>query len=475
MKYLFRLLLAASIILSGCSNQPKEKEAGIKHLTIFFVNDVHGELKNFARIGHIVELARKETNVIVACSGDIFSGNPVVDHYPEKGYPVIDLMNRVGFDIMAVGNHDFDYGQPVLADRMKQSEFEWVCANVDMGNTGIPEPLEFSTLSVDGLKVTFLGLIETGGKANATIPSTHPQKVEGIIFQNAEQVMPKYEHLKEQERSDLFILLSHLGHEGDFHLATLYPWFDMIIGGHSHRRIDTTINHIPVFQAGSKLNYLGKIELTIMNRKVKTEDFELIDLDTCSGYDPEISNLVDAYQEWPGLNEVIGFSAAFHNPYHVGCLVTDAFRSELNVDIALQNKGGVRSYLDKGDITKEEIFRIAPFNNRMVIVEITVAELRHFLKKSATGFYYSGVRIRQAGDLIQLLDQQGKVLKDSTRLTLAINDYITAVHESILPGNGVIQPQTDAEVMISFLTRMDGKVDYTGCDRFFRYQESGIR
>ncbi|MEN8200956.1 MAG: bifunctional UDP-sugar hydrolase/5'-nucleotidase [Bacteroidota bacterium] len=474
MKHLFRLLLAVSIVFSACSNQRKEEETGLQHLTIFFVNDVHGKLENFARIGHIVELEEKETNVIVVCSGDIFSGNPVVDHHPEKGYPMIDLMNRVGFDIAAVGNHEFDYGQSILTDRMKQAEFEWVCANVDMGNTGIPEPLEYSTLSVDDMKVTFLGLIETGGKKNATIPSTHPLKVEGITFQRAEQAISRYEHLKEQEKSDLLIVLSHLGHDGtsgDFQMASQYPWFDLIIGGHSHWRIDTTINHIPVFQAGSKLNYLGKIELTILNREVQTVDFELIDLDTCSVYDPELSMLVNEYQELPHLHEIIGSSAAFHEPYHVGCLITDAYRSELNADVSLQNKGGVRSFLDEGDIFKTEIFQIAPFNNRMVIIEISASELKHFLKESETGFYYAGVGIRQRDDLIQLLDQQGNVLADTSRLTLATNDYITAVHETILPENARMQARTDVEVIISFLARMDREVDYSACDRFFRYQD----
>ncbi|MEN8228681.1 MAG: bifunctional UDP-sugar hydrolase/5'-nucleotidase [Bacteroidota bacterium] len=480
MKHLFRLLLTVSIVLSGCSNKPKGEETGLQHLTIFFVNDVHGKLENFARIGHIVELEEEETNVMVVCSGDIFSGNPVVDHHPEKGYPMIDLMNRVGFDIVAVGNHEFDYGQSILADRMKQAEFDWVCANIDMGNTGIPEPFEYSTLSVDDVKVTFLGVIETGGKKDDTIPSTHPLKVEGITFQSAEQVIPRYEHLKEQEKSDLLIVLSHLGHDGklgDFQMASQYPYFDMIIGGHSHWRIDTTINHIPVFQAGSKLNYLGKIELTILNREVQTVNFDLIDLDTCSGYDPEISNLVDEYQELPHLHETIGSSGAFHEPYHVGCLITDAYRSELNVDVSLQNKGGVRSSLDEGDISKTEIFQIAPFNNRMVIIEITVSELKHFLKESATGFFYSGIEIRQTNDLIQIMDLQGNALADTNQLTLGTNDYITAVHETILPENVIMQSLTDVEVIISFLAGMEREVDYSGCDRFFRYQEpeSGVQ
>ena len=89
-------------------NKDKSDETITKNLTIFFVNDQHGQLDNFSKIKYIIDKEKQETNVIVACSGDMFSGNPVVDNYPEKGYPMIDVMNKVGFDITVFGNHEFD-------------------------------------------------------------------------------------------------------------------------------------------------------------------------------------------------------------------------------------------------------------------------------------------------------------------------------------------------------------------------------
>ena len=138
MKKIYLLFTAIIFCFGSCSN---EHEVSIpsttsKNLTIFFINDQHGQLDNFSKIKHIVEKERLKTNVIVACSGDIFSGNPVVDNYQEKGYPMIDVMNRVVFDISVVGNHEFDYGEKILKDRFNQAEFEWVCANVDMGTSG---------------------------------------------------------------------------------------------------------------------------------------------------------------------------------------------------------------------------------------------------------------------------------------------------------------------------------------------------
>ena len=100
--------LQVIILFFGCSaNNPKQEAS--QNLTIFFVNDVHGQLGNFSKIKHIVDHERQETNVILACSGDVFSGNSVVNNFTEKGYPMIDVMNQTGFDVATTGNHEFDY------------------------------------------------------------------------------------------------------------------------------------------------------------------------------------------------------------------------------------------------------------------------------------------------------------------------------------------------------------------------------
>ena len=112
MRPYFAFLIVFLIGILSCkkTNTPDTEP---KNLTIFFVNDQHGQLENFAKIKHIVDKEKEETNVILACSGDIFSGNPVVDNYPEKGYPIIHIMNEVGFDISVLGNHEFDYGESI--------------------------------------------------------------------------------------------------------------------------------------------------------------------------------------------------------------------------------------------------------------------------------------------------------------------------------------------------------------------------
>ncbi len=257
---------------------------------------------------------------------------------------------------------------------------------------------------------------------------------------------------------------------GDYQLASLYPYFDLIIGGHSHQTLYETVNNIPIFQSGSYLNYLGKIKLTVKEKQVESVSWDLIDLNTYAEYDATLQAIIDEYNDLPLLNDVIGFSHIYHDKSLVGCFYTDALRGAMNVDISFQNTGGVRSDLDQGDIIKREIFEISPFNNGTLIYSMTVTEIKNFLIGSASGFYYSGVSIVKMGSDIIIKDLAGAIIPDNTVLTVGINDYIPAVYESYFPANGVLQTLSAAETLISYLENVNSEVNYPVCDRYFRYE-----
>jgi 5'-nucleotidase/UDP-sugar diphosphatase len=469
------LLLSLLLLFTNCTK--KNAVPGDYNLTIFIVNDPHAQIDNFSQMKHIVEEERKTSEVIVACAGDIFSGNPVVDNYTEKGYPIIDIMNKVGFDVTVVGNHEFDYGTSALADRINQSDFDWICANVDMGETGIPQPEGFTTLNIGDFKVTFLGLLETNGKPDAIIPSTHPFKLEGITFERPENVVGQYAEVKQQEDSDLYIALTHLGHDGgeenlgDFQLAHQFPYFDVIIGGHSSKLIDTVVNNIPIFQVGRDLEYLGKIKLAVKNKKVDAVDFEVITLSEYPEVDAELQNDINTYHTSMAdiLEEVIGTSMTHHERYQVGCFYTDALRARLDVDLCFQNYGGVRSDLDAGEITVKEIYQIDPFNNGTRIYNMSVSEIETFLRGAQTWICYSGVQIDQIGNDIEIRDLNGNIIPDDTILSIGINDYIPAVYDSFFPINTDILSFTTAEAIIHYLKNTNNEVNYPNCERYFIY------
>ena len=470
----FYFILSCSIILFfSCTKDENTTisppQDTLKELTIFHINDQHGRLENFSKIKYIIDQEKLETNVLVTCSGDIFSGNPVVDNYEEKGFPMIDLMNQVGFDISAIGNHEFDYGEDILKNRLTQANFDWVCANVNMNSTGIPAPFEYKTITKNDVKVTFLGLVETNGKENAVIPSTHPWRVQNLTFQKYTDVVVNYQNIKEEENSDLYVALTHLGYSSDQNLANKFPYFDLIIGGHSHSINNEIINNIPVFQAGSNLNYLGKIKLTIKNKKIESINYELIDLEKQTNYNNSIKEAVDTYIENANLSEVIGYAEAYHSRNAVGSFYTDALRNELNVDITIQNTGGVRNNLDEGDILKGEIYSIDPFNNGSVTYTMTVGEITDFLKESKVAIYYSGVTIEQENQTITIV-KNGQELNNNQTLTIGLNDYIPAVYDNYFTQTPTIKPYTTAETIINYLENNTAPINYSQVNNYFKFQ-----
>jgi 5'-nucleotidase/UDP-sugar diphosphatase len=478
MVLLRKIFIFPFLVLTLLFSCNKTESDSIADLSIIFINDQHGQIDNFGKLKHLIDQEKKEGNVIVACSGDMFSGNPVVDIYEPSGYPMIELMNHCGFDVAVLGNHEFDYGQDVLADRMEQAGFEWICANVDMQDSEIPQPLAYTSILRGDLKVCFLGLLETNGKPDLNIPSTHPLKVDGIHFDRPEEVVANYSELKGEEGADLLIALTHLGHTsnkgnlGDFQLAEQFPYFDLIIGGHTNPLLDTMINGIPVFQAGNYLNYAGLIDITVKNKKVESIEFTAVDLNNYPESDPGIENMIDQYQQDMEelLNEEVGYSEIYHNRNQLGCFYTEALRSRLGADLSFQNYGGIRHDLDEGPITVREVYEIDPFNNRAMLYEMTGWEIKNFMLQCSQWQAFSGIDYEVVEEELILYDQSGQIIRDDQVLKVAINDYIPSVEDALFPSDGKILPYTTAEALIYFLKYSNSIVHYPDCDRYFYFE-----
>lgn len=440
-------------------------------LTIFFINDQHGELNNFAKIKHIVDGARDSLNVLLVCAGDMFSGNVIVDQYTEKGYPMIDVMNRTGFDVSVVGNHEFDYGQDILKKRMEQAEFDWVCANLSVGQSGLPQPLPYVTLHVGDLKVTILGLVETFGKPGAVIPATHPWRVLGLDFQKYTDVLPAYENLKTETESDLFIALTHLGSESDRQLANKPLDLDLIIGGHSHEIINEKVNNIPIVQTGANLQYLGQINLEITEKEVTDYTVKMIPLNTYPYVDESLKSIIDSYNDAPEFEEIVGYNMTYLNSTELGCFYTTALKDYLGTDCSFQNRGGIRAGINAGAITKLEIYDMDPFNNNSVIFTMTVFDIKRFFEQTKAGEHVTGIQLVQAQNELLIYDETGREMQDQEIITIGINDYIPAVYEDYFPlEKAKIQEFTTAEAIIKYLKTIEDTLDYAGCNRYFDFQ-----
>ncbi|MEO0339934.1 MAG: 5'-nucleotidase C-terminal domain-containing protein [Bacteroidota bacterium] len=352
-----------------------------------------------------------------------------------------------------------------MKDRVKQSDFPWILANVDASNSVLSQPEPFVTLSVGGFKVTFLGVVETRGK-DGKIPATHPLRVADLTFQPHQDIVGNFSNLKAQEDADVLVGLTHLGSEDDRNLARNHTFFDVIIGGHSHERINEVVNGTPVLQADAGLELLGRIDFVIENKTVIDYTVSMINLQTATEVDTDLENAIAAYNDNPTFAQVVGQSDVDHFSFDVGCFYTTALKEFMEVDFTIQNLGGVRSGINQGPITLFEIYTMDPFNNGSVVFTKTVGEYESIFCESGSRFFYSGINISAGNGDIQIVDENGIPLPDDQELTMGVNDFIPAVFDNLFDiREAEVRDYTTAEAIIGYLENINSTIDFEGCMR----------
>ncbi|MDR1198518.1 MAG: bifunctional metallophosphatase/5'-nucleotidase [Prevotellaceae bacterium] len=459
MKKLFYLLLI--LAFAGCTSSNRETQ-----IIILSTNDMHAKIDDYAKVASYVDKVRSENkNVMLLSGGDMFSGNPVVDRYEDKGYPMIEIMNRLGYDYGAFGNHEFDYGQDFLAKRIEQATFPLLCANMKVsGQAQIKQPKPYVIFNLDGIKICILATIQVENSNGKLIPSTHPDKLKNIDFFQPVETALEYKYLR--EKCDLFISLSHDGIDEDVILAQQMPELDIIIGGHSHTRVNGMIeNGVLISQTECDLKYIGKTTVTLKDKKVTDKKFELIDVSTLQDENTEIKALINKYYEETPLNEVVAEAKAdFSDKENLGNLMTDAVVSVLDLDIAFQNSGGIRiGKIGKGDISLLTLYTLDPFDNEVVLFEMSYDEICSLLKNSyrkeskyadlkAAGISYT-VKVKDDEIIdMEIRDvKSGNLLDKNKKYKVGMNSYIASSYKFDHADAGKTLSVTSVETLIEYL------------------------
>ncbi|NOZ34911.1 MAG: bifunctional metallophosphatase/5'-nucleotidase [Chlorobi bacterium] len=445
-------------------------------IIILHTNDMHSKIDNFDKLKTVVDTYKsKYKNVYLFSAGDLFTGNPVVDQYKYPGYPMIQLMNKMPYDLSCFGNHEFDYGQATLNKRIKQAKFPFICANIETEPHAVLKQPDayYKFTAKDGTVIGILGLLQVGKNG---FPASSPLKMKNIIFHNPLSYVEKYKSYKDS--SDIFICLSHLGYEDDIKLADNFPYFDVIIGGHSHTVLKKGVhkNNTFILQAGSYLKYCGVLNLKLVNHKIVYEKDSLINLYK-QDKDPEISKIIKAYDNNPGLNIVIGTAAkSLMGKNELGSMMTDAMRDTLKVDIAFQNNGGIRIHeIPKGNIIVKQVFELSPFGNTFVTYKMCPVKIKKLIKYAYSihnqpTLQVSGITIEMKIEnkklkKIILKDKNGKKLPFKF-YTVAINDYMANAYTLKFLKNGKNTGLLDADVTENYIKK-HSPLNYKGVKRIF--------
>ena len=331
------------------------------------------------------------------------------------------------------------------------------------------QPKPDTTIEIDGIQITIIGLVEASeNRTGELLPAAHPARMNGLRFQKPTESALKYKHLRKE--CDLFLALTHIGYLSDIELANAMPELDVIIGGHSHTRIDSTsiINGVLITQTQSYLNYIGKTTLTFIDKKVKEKKFELINVSKLREEHAGVKEQIRRYYDESPLHQVLTqASRPFEGKHPLGNLMTDALREIHGFDIALQNWGGIRiNEHPKGDFTMNDVFRLDPFGNNLMVYDMTPEEIRDLLKNSykpyskqidlvPSGMKYK-IHVRDGKVRhITLTDMQGKPLDENRRYKVGMNNYISSSYrfKHTLPGTEL--PSTNSDALIEYLKRQE--------------------
>jgi 5'-nucleotidase len=447
------LLLALGLATPEFRRAAAQEQSCPVRVTLLQVNDVYqfaptngGTRGGLARVLTLRKQIMSESpHTLFMMAGDTLS--PSIESNTYKGKQMIEAWDASGLDYATFGNHEFDFGPDVLRDRMRESHFQWLAANVIDKKTGqafggMPE---FSVREFEGIKIGIFGILLPD-----TIKTSRPGPDVDIQdpCATAARVVPKIRAAGAQ----VIVALTHLSMREDKQLA-ICSGVDLIVGGHEHTLLESLAGHAPIFKMTSDARELGRIDLNISKTtgRIESIDWQVIPVTDKIKDDPAFEPLNQKYGPlMKSLEQTIGRTAVELDlksedvrtqETNMGDFIADAFRQATGSDVALVNGGSVRAdtLIAPGVLTKRDILSALPYNNHVVKLQVTGAIVRAALEHGVASFgleiqparfpQVSGMRYTfdaslPAGKRITSIAVNGKPLDDQHAYTLATTNYV---------------------------------------------------
>ncbi|CAM3756082.1 Trifunctional nucleotide phosphoesterase protein YfkN precursor [Vibrio aerogenes CECT 7868] len=497
-KVLLSTVLAG--LVSGCAVQPEHhwKEDQTYHLTVLHTNDHHGRFwqNKYGEYGMAArktlvddirqEVASEGGSVLLFSGGDINTGVPESDL--QDAEPDFKGMSIIGYDAMALGNHEFDNPLSVLLKQEKWANFPLLSANIYDKKTGKRLFRPYKIFEKQGIRIAVIGLT-----TEDTAKIGNPEYISQIEFRDPKKEAKKViDNLEKNEHPDLIFAVTHMGHyangkfginaPGDVSLARSldYGQLDMIVGGHSQDPVcmegPNVINHRfkpgdackPDFQNGTYIvqahewgKYVGRADYEFRNGDLKMVSYALVPVNLKKKVkvngkkkrvliqseipqDPALLNFLKPYQDkgQEQLGEKIAsvkgrlegdrHIVRFHQT-NLGHLIAKAQQEKAKADFGIMNSGGVRDSIDSGDVTYKDVLKVQPFANQLTYVDMSGAEVLQYLNVVATkpvdsGAYaqFSGISMTVSADGVSGVMIGGKPLQPEKTYRFSIPSFNAA-------------------------------------------------
>lgn len=400
------LMLVLIMVLAGCGTGNSTPAA--KDIVILYTNDAHCGIED--GMGYQGLSAAKRAllaagnKVLLVDNGDAVQGDTIGTL--SKGEYIIDIMNKLGYDVATPGNHEFDYGMDQFNKLVEKADFDYISCNfVDKDGNPVLKP--YVIKEADGVKIAFVG-ISTPKTITTSTPTYFQDGNGNYIYgfmqdDTGEKLYAAVQSAVDAARKEgakYVIAMAHLGIEAD-----CQPWtssdvivntsgIDVLLDGHSHSTIAGDIvknkegKDVILTSTGTKLANIGCLTITadgkLSTALINDDGMSDTIAEIKSGYEEIVNTVVASTKVELTVNDpVSGERMVRRQETNLGDLCADAYRAMSGADIAVVNGGGIRVSIPAGDITYGQIIAVHPFGNEMCVVEATGQQILDALEMGA--------------------------------------------------------------------------------------------
>jgi len=471
------VLAATPMGAKGAEKSAVESASANRYIDVQLlgINDFHGQLNVTRKIGgrevgradylaaYLKQREAENKNTLLVHAGDAVGASPPVSALLQDE-PTIEVLNKLGFDVGTLGNHEFDEGtaemlrlihggyHPATGD-FAGADFPYVSANVVDKETKKPILPPYVIKRVNGMPIGFVGVTLTDTPSIVT-----PSGVAGLEFIDEATAINKAVGELKKKGVKTIVVLAH--NPGTSRLDgtnasgeivdianNIDDEVDVIFAGHNHAYLNAVVDGKLLVQSYSYGTAFSDVDLKIDPR---TKDVVAKKAEIVTTYhdgitpDPEIRALIEKYEAKvaPLVNQVVGTAAETitdepnaSGESALGNLIADAQRAAMKTDFAFMNPGGIRADIEQGEVTWGELYNVQPFNNQLVKMTLTGAQIRELLNQQwqqgqtrmlqISGLRYTWSESKPTGNKvvdIQLLD--GTPLNPDTEYTVTVNSFL---------------------------------------------------
>lgn len=471
MKRCFLLLLGAAMFIPQPVPVYADTATPDVAVTLLFTNDMESAYEPFPafwidgveRIGGIAQLStlikqirQSEPNVFLLDAGDIFTGalSRLTD-----GALMFEFMLTMGYDAMAIGNHEFDYGHDVLLWEKNRVPFPVLGANLNWKGESIPYAQPHAIIERNGIRIGVIGTLGQDAAATAVAPR-HIAALD--VTDPAEAVRRSIDELRNEV--DLVVLLTHQGHtapmqtdaeadprlardiDADIALAGAVEGIDVLFGGHADAGTWTPVvqpeTGTLIMQTFGQATYLGYLRLTLDGDTREIESYEgrliRVESDTLEP-DPVIEAKYAHYlAQHPEISEVVGrnevrLNRRYFDEADIGNFLADVLRERTGADIGLMHPGGIRKDLPAGEVRVMDVLDTNPFIDPVHLVQVSGSTLKRVMEQSFTQLrglmQVSGLEVvydtsKPEYQRLVSLKRDGREIRDDDTLRVGVSGII---------------------------------------------------